>query len=122
MFPRDEAGRGADATRFSAMLFGLGTENAGFADDSGSERAFSDFGFVAGFLTAFLGVFFATAFFVGFLAGFLGFFAVTLLFFACFFGAVVLARDGLRSFCAFRFLTTFFLAFATPNSSIAQTI
>jgi hypothetical protein len=92
---------------------------------SGAGRGF--FGFVfftvffAGFFADFLAAFFATgAFFLAaevFLTVFLAFLAPRFTVFARFFGADALAelRD-VRVFFAPRFLTVFFLAFATTNS------
>jgi hypothetical protein len=78
-----------------------------------------DFVFFEDFFDGFLGAFFAAAVF---LAVFLAFFAARVLFFVRFFSADALAaraRGDLRTFFALRFLTVFFLAFATTNSSIA---
>jgi hypothetical protein len=68
-----------------------------------------DFVFFVDFFDDFLGAFFAAAVFF---AVFLAFFAARVLFF-------VRARGDLRALLALRFLTVFFLAFATTNSSIA---
>ena len=108
------------------MLFGLApTEGAGGARRVclGGGIGFFATALFADFLTDFFAGFFDAGFLPAFFATFLALFTVRLSALARFFAAGrLVARDGLRSFFAFRFLTAFFLAFATPNSSIAQTI
>jgi hypothetical protein len=98
-----------DAPPLAIVLFGV-------------ELALLDAVFLKDFFPAFLGAFFATAFFTDFLTVFLACFVLRVLFFARFFNAdplAVRARADVRACFALRFLTLFFLAFATTNSSIA---
>src|SRR5450631_1627152 len=106
MFPRDEAGGDTGAILFSTMLFGfLPTGGAGGVTSAGlgGETGFFETAFFADFLIDFFAVGFLPAFFATFLAVFIARLPDLA---RCFAAGRLVARDGLRSFFAFRFLTT----------------
>jgi hypothetical protein len=121
MFPRCEAATGfaaEPALLVAAPVFGF-ADSFGMLVCLGAEIRFFNFVFFADFLADFLAAFFATGlFFAAFLDVFLACFTARVLFFARFFAAAALAgrvRGDLRALFALRFLTVFFLAFATTK-------
>jgi hypothetical protein len=106
------------------MLFGFSpTDGAGgvTAVCLGGGIGFFETAVFADFLTDFFADFFDAGLLPAFFATFLALFIVRLPALARFFAAApFVAREGLRSFFAFRFLTAVFLAFATPNSSLLR--